>query len=69
VRLSRKLSDVLELDAIPKRDAVTGAFTKVGTVTAPALRAAWGQTGKRGTSRAQETFKTQLLAALRAPRK
>jgi hypothetical protein len=67
VRLSRQLSRVLELDGTPGRDAATGAFTKGGSVTAPAIRVAWGL-GKRSLA-GREVFKQQLLAALRAPRK
>lgn len=67
VRLSRQLSRVLELDATPGRDAITGAFTKAGTVTAGAVRSAWGL-GKPSLA-GRDVFKKQLLDALRTPRK
>jgi len=65
-KLSAQLARVIELEATPGRDAVTGAFTKGGTVTAPALRAAWGLGRQNPAGR--EVFKKQLLDALRAPR-
>lgn len=70
---------LLELDAVPRRDPKTGAFTARGTVTPDALRKAWS--GPRvlparsapvsvfATPRNRRAaFTASLAAALNAPR-
>ena len=67
--LSRRASAVVQLDAVPLRDAVTGAFTTRGTVAPSALRKVWAMPAKIGPLAApRANFKTALVAALRAPR-
>lgn len=72
VRLSQKLSRVLELDT--NRDPATGVFKTGSAITAKALRAAWSTGGStlrapaRPVKSAGEILKSQILAALRTPR-
>lgn len=64
---ARRRKSILSLEAVPKRDPSTGTFTAAATITGENLRAAWGLP-RRSTARGS-AFKSQLLAALRAPRK
>lgn len=64
--LNRNLVTVLlSAESVPaKRDAGTGQFTVASTVTAQALRRAWGGAGLAPSP--GETAKKKLIAALRA---
>ena len=68
VVLSAKLNRaVTELETIAaKRDARAGTFTNAGTLSAKSVRAAWSTAGRPVN---RNNFKTDLLNALRAPRR
>lgn len=67
VRLNRRLSRIVGLDAAPQRDPVTGTFTAAGRVTAKALRSAWSLAGS-GTSPAGRAAFSKILVRARARR-
>jgi hypothetical protein len=69
-RLDAKLSNLVQLDAAPMRDKRTGTFTARGTADAKTLRKVWAS-AKPPTSPTPDgkaSFKSALLAAIRAPR-
>jgi len=68
IALNAKISRVIELET-QRRDPSTGTFRTGAAITPKAVRASWQLVGKRATDPTGRAFKTQLLAALRAPRK
>jgi len=68
-RLDAKLSEFVQLDAAPLRDAKTGAFTTRGSVTGKTLRKVWTSAKPTApTPNGKASFKSALIAAIRAPR-
>ena len=61
---------VVELETIATaRDARTGTFKKAGSISPKTVRAAWATAGMRARPHVVPDFKTDLLNALRSPRK